>query len=61
MKKIEGREIVATETEYGVEYSIDGEVFVTVADTEEDARLMRAVLEGAIVVREWYATDWSQI
>lgn len=56
MKKIDGNEVEHVETEFGVEFDVNGETFTTWGDDEDDARLKRAALNGTLVAREWYAT-----
>lgn len=52
-------DVEAEYVEFGVEYDLDGETFVTQSESEDDARLMRACLNGTLVVRTVYETAWA--
>lgn len=58
-KTISGTEVESAGMEYGVEYDVNGETFVTYAEDEEDARLRCAVLRGKLVCREIFFTSWA--
>lgn len=58
-KRVNDIDIVEEYVEYGVEYSLNGEVFIHQVDSEEDARFARAVLGGTIVIRRVFETAWA--
>lgn len=46
--------------EYGVEWELNGETFVTEADSEDEARLYRAMLGGKLLTRTVFVSEWAE-
>lgn len=61
LRKDDGQVVdIETEfTEHGVEYEIDGETFVSVAENEVEARNYAGLVSGQVVVRTVYETAWA--
>ena len=52
--------IAAERTEWAVEYTMNGELFVYEAESEHAARQISAALDGTILVRKILETSWAQ-
>jgi hypothetical protein len=48
-------------TEYAVEYEVDGDTFMYEAEDEDDARRVRAAVDGRLLVRQVFEATWDDI
>lgn len=44
--------------EWAVEYEADGQTFVYEADSEADARTVRAAVDGRLMAKQVFETSW---